>query len=461
LIVLAGALPLLASELLVGVATVDITPPIPYRMCGYFDERLSTGVKDRLQAKAMVFRQGNEQAALVFCDVAGLPRELTNGARHQASCATGIPVNHIAIAATHSHTGPLFSGVLRNYFHQRAVARLGSDPYEKIDYPSELLRKVVEAIVDAHLTLKPAVLKSGYAREDRLSFNRRFHMRDGSVRFNPGALNPDVVRPAGPIDPQVAIVSVAPSSDSPPAAALLSFALHLDTVGGTEYSADFPKVTEDTLRESFGSDFNLVFGIGTCGDVNHVDVNVPERRPSNEIGKMLGTTVADAIRRGKLIEINEPSLAARSAVVEAPLQTYSDSEAATARQQMELLGSQQLGFLDQVQAYKIMVLEDYGVQTLPLEVQAIRLGREIAIVTLPGEIFVELGLAVKAASPFEMTIVIEMPDDSLGYVPTRKAFAEGSYEIVNSRVEPGVGERLVEAAITLLEDLNEDSTDPE
>jgi hypothetical protein len=236
--------------------------------------------------------------------------------------------------------------------------------------------------------------------------------------------------------------------------------LHLDTVGGTEYSADFPKVTEDTLRESFGSDFNLVFGIGTCGDVNHVDVNVPERRPSNEIGKMLGTTVADAIRRGKLIEINEPSLAARSAVVEAPLQTYSDSEAATARQQMELLGSQQLGFLDQVQAYKIMVLEDYGVQTLPLEVQAIRLGREIAIVTLPGEIFVELGLAVKAASPFEMTIVIEMPDDSLGYVPTRKAFAEGSYEIVNSRVEPGVGERLVEAAITLLEDLNEDSTDP-
>jgi hypothetical protein len=74
-------------------------------------------------------------------------------------------------------------------------------------------------------------------------------------------------------------------------------------------------------------------------------------------------------------------------------------------------------------------------------------------VTLPAEIFVELGLAIKAASPFETTLVIELANDSLGYIPTKKAFAEGSYEIVNSRVEAGSGERLVEAAISLLKEL--------
>ena len=92
-------------------------------------------------------------------------------------------------------------------------------------------------------------------------------------------------------------------------------------------------------------------------------------------------------------------------------------------------------------------------ETLPLEVQAFRLNSDTAIVTLPCEIFVELGLAIKAASPFKTTLVIELANDSLGYIPTKQAFAEGSYEIVNSQVEPGTGEKLVEAAIGLLKEL--------
>ena len=81
------------------------------------------------------------------------------------------------------------------------------------------------------------------------------------------------------------------------------------------------------------------------------------------------------------------------------------------------------------------------------------LSDETAIVTLPGEVFVELGLAIKAASPFKTTLVIELTNDSPAYIPTKKAFAEGSYEIVNSRIQPGGGEKLVEAAIRLLKEL--------
>src|SRR6185295_72852 len=82
------------DELQVGVAYVDITPPIPFRMHGYFYERLSTGIKDPLYARAIVLQQGKESAAFVFCDLVGIPFAQTSPARKKASEATGIPIAH-------------------------------------------------------------------------------------------------------------------------------------------------------------------------------------------------------------------------------------------------------------------------------------------------------------------------------------------------------------------------------
>jgi hypothetical protein len=93
--------------------------------------------------------------------------------------------------------------------------------------------------------------------------------------------------------------------------------------------------------------------------------------------------------------------------------------------------------------------------TYPVEVQAFRLGKDLAVVTLPGEIFVELGMAIKRSSPFRTTLVIELANDSIRYVPTERAFGEGSYETVNSLLKPGGGEMMVEAAIRLLKELAE------
>jgi hypothetical protein len=442
-----------APQLQAGIAVVDITPPVPYRMSGYFNERLSTGVKDPLNAKAIVFRQGDASAALIFCDLIGILLDVSAQVRRQANERTGIPVEHIAIAATHSHTGPLYFGELRDHFHERAIERHGSDPIEKTDYAAELTAKLATAIADADSKLRPVELRSGAAREDRLSFNRRFHMRDGSVRFNPGVLNRDIIRVAGPIDPQVGIVAIQPVGELKPAAAIVSFALHLDTVGGTEYSADYPKFAEDQLRGVFGPEFTLLFGAGTCGDINHIDVTTRDRRNAQDIGGKLGESVEAAIGGDTLKAIDEPTLAVRSAKVEVPLQKYSADEIATARKNMVLIGSRELPFLDQVKACTIMDLENRGSDNWPLEVQVFRLSHDTAIVTLPGEVFVELGLAIKAASPFATTLVIELSNDSPAYIPTKKAFAEGSYEIVNSRIQSGGGEKMVEAAIRLLNEL--------
>ena len=444
-----------SDELRAGVAVVDITPPIPFRMAGYFYERLSTGTKDPLHAKAVVFQQGKESAALVFCDLVGISLDVSSPARQKASKATGIPVDHIAVTATHTHTAPLFFGALHDYFHEREVAKQGKDPYDSAPYRAELADKIASAIVQAKAALEPVELKSGYAHEDRISFNRRFHMKNGSVQFNPPTQDPNIVGPAGPIDPQVGIVSLTKPGAKEPKAAIVSFAMHLDTTGGTLYSADYPKPFEDHLKLAFGKDFTLLFGTGTCGDINHRDVHTRQQRSTETLGEMLGETVANAIEGGKLNSGERPSLAVRSVKVKAPLQSFSEVEIAQAKKNMARIGTRGFPFMEAVEANKIVdvqLLKAKG-DSVQLEVQAFRLDQDTAIVTLPSEIFVELGLKIKAESPFKTTLVVELANDSLEYIPTKKAFGEGSYEITDSYVQPGTGEKLAEAAIALLKEL--------
>src|SRR5580704_331893 len=120
----------------VGMAEIDITPPVGYRMAGYFDERFSTGTHDPLKAKAIVLQQGSTEAALVFCDLLGPSLNVTTNARAAASLKTGIPVANIVMAATHSHTGPQFDDVRSDYFRNLIVSQTGKDPHQTIDYPA-------------------------------------------------------------------------------------------------------------------------------------------------------------------------------------------------------------------------------------------------------------------------------------------------------------------------------------
>jgi hypothetical protein len=446
-----------AADLQAGLAVVDITPPVPYRMCGYFNERLSTGVHDPLCAKALVLRQGDRQLAMVYCDLVGVSADISIRAREAAEKKTGIAKDSILIACTHTHTGPLFRCALRDYFHEQSIAKHGSDPYEKVDYVAMICDGIAQAISRAQGALRPVSLSAGVANEPGLSFNRRFHLKDGSVVFNPGKLNPNIVRVAGPIDPEVGIVLVRDAADSRPLGSLTVFALHLDTLSGTLYSADFPYWLEQSLRENLGGSFVSLFGNGTCGDINHINFMSAHAQPgggpeTKRIGQSLAARVNGEIP--KLKAVARPRLGVRTETVLAPLQKYSPEEIAWAKASMAKIGTDKLSFLDQVKAYKIMDLQCKS-DPLPIFVQAFRLSDDVALVALPGEVFVELGLAIKKASPFAQTMVVELAHDCPDYVPTRKAFAEGSYETVNSRIQPGGGEMAVEAAIRLLKQLKE------
>jgi hypothetical protein len=143
----------------------------------------------------------------------------------------------------------------------------------------------------------------------------------------------------------------------------------------------------------------------------------------------------------------------RREIVKLPSYDLRPGEIEAAREVIERVrqkGPDAAEFLETVHAFKVLNVAEYQGKTLEAEVQVITLGDQIAWVALPGEVFVELGLALKTASPFPQTIVAELAHDMIDYIPDRKAYAEGAYEVVNSRCKPGSGEMLVEAATHLL-----------
>ncbi len=431
----------------VGLAEIEITPPIGYRMDGYFTERLSTGVKDPLTAKALVFQHGDTKTALVVCDLLGVPQTLTREVRARAAARTGIPAANIAVTATHTHTGPLFSGERARIFSELATAKYGSDPLARINYVEALRDRLIEVIVAANAAVSPATLEFVAAREDRISFNRRYHLNDGTVATNPGISNAKVVGPAGPIDPDLPFLLI--SKEKRPVGSLTVFAMHLDTVGGTEYSADYAGQLAVELRREFGDKFISVFGTGTCGNINHIDVSGTHRFSARLIGEQLAVSVLSLRSRDP---VANGALGAASGHVTVPLRKVSDTQVTAARANAPKIGTSDLPFLTQVETVTTLDLASRG-STLDAEVQVFRLNRDMAIVLLPGEIFVELGLAIKQASPFKHTLVIELSNDNPAYIPTEKAFKEGGYETVNSRIEPGGGEQLVAEALRLLKTL--------
>ena len=463
------------SSLRVGVAEADITPPAGFPMAGYYHERLAEGEIDPLKARAIVFRDEHTAAALVVCDLIGISMDLKNEVRKRASQKTGIPESHIAISATHSHTAPDYMKEL--------YLKLGSEPQEAMrsDYIDKLVQGPVDAICDASNTAVAGSIESGTAMQNEpVSFNRRSVTRDGSVKTWMSASHPDFIRTAGPIDPEIGLILVRDDAGAP-RGIFSNFALHLDTVGGMKWSADYPFFIERTLQQATSASVVSIFGNGCCGDINHVNPRSQSRNDAATIGQSIGNSILRDLPT--LHPLQQSTLAVKSRVLQLPIQ---DATADEVKQSIEILGKakrkEPVEFLEQVTAYKKLMIDlmrhsqpyaktadhiTWGLsrslagigETMPVDLTVIALGTDVAIVALPGEAFVELGLAIKQGSPFRTTMVIELSNcvETI-YVPTRAAYALGSYEVTNSTTMPGSGEMLVQAALELLKEAASEAT---
>jgi hypothetical protein len=413
----------------IGVANATITPFLDIPLEGYYYPRMPDGVHDDLHAKALVIDDGHEQAVLVACDLVEVPREAVEDARRKISARCGIPADHILISATHTHTGP------------QAVP----------SYVTSLGHWIADSVLTAEGKKQPALLWAAIEQEPALAHNRRYLMKDGTVQTNPGFLNPNVVRPVGPIDPRVGVL-VAEDEKRSPIMTWVNYAMHLDTVGGTWISADYAYYLARTLAAVKGNDMLTVFTIGAAGDINHWDVQRPGPQRGFETAQGLGETLAGDVVKAytHLQALNSVRIKAVSETIEVPIQKVTAQEVAEAEKIVAQPPPMGVDFtLDRVNAEKVVHVNKRKGEDLRAEIQVLAVG-PVAFVAIPGEYFVELGMRINKESPFPYTFIVELANGDVGYIPTRRGFEEGGYEPTSTSLAPGGGEKIADKAIELL-----------
>ncbi len=229
--------------------------------------------------------------------------------------------------------------------------------------------------------------------------------------------------------------------------------------GGAPFSACYPGHLQAELRRLLNApDFISVFGEGCAGDVNHLDVSAAAEQDGSAYSEIVGAKLAQTIHQALPFArpVVSGHLAMRSLTVPAPVKPITAAEYASAQALMNKLDRADTPFLTIVDAWRKVFQHQFWEQyqgKLAEEIQAIRLDDDTALVTLPHEVFVELGMAIKSASSFRTTLVISLANDLDFYVPTRRAFEEGHYEPTTCPLEPGCGELLVSGAVKLLNEL--------
>jgi hypothetical protein len=407
-------------------------------------------VHDDLYAKAIVLECGGTRAAMVCCDLITMPLNVAQEARRLIEKDTGLKPDQVMISATHAHTGPILPG--------RTARETADGPGGDLaqEYVEQLPSRIAASVKQAVEKLAPATASAAIGHEEHLSFNRRYIMKDGKVGWNPGKLNPKIEEPAGPIDPAVSVVYFE-SADGVPTASYVNFSMHPDTVGGLQISADYAAPLCNTLARIKGDAMMTLFTNGTCGDINHVNVNSKDPQKGFDEARRIGTILAGEVIKtyARLRPIDADAVRFKREVVKLQLPKFTDEELQKARQTAVKFGKDAPPFLERVNAFKIIDVAARQGKPWEVDVQVIALGDDVAWVGLPGEIFVELGLAIKQASPFRCTIIAELANGAIGYIPTQKAFEQGNYEPVSARCAAGSGELLAQTAIKLLNELKD------
>lgn len=455
------------STILLGATSLNITPPVGSVMGNSYGINISEGIHDDLFAKVLVFNVNGVKGAFLALDLISLPYGMVLQVRELIAQETDIPVGNVILTATHCHAGP--------QMNPRFLKAVGSEAEIKsLEYIKQLPKKLLKAIKIADASMQPVQVSFGTFYEDKVNFNRRFLMKDGSFRTNPGRLNPGIDRAMGPVDP-IGSVLLFESMDERPLAVLLNFALHPAIVGGNQFSADFPGIVSQQLEKVYGEELVTVYTNGNSGNINHIDVKnesqLGQYEESARIGRIIAEGVLKAIGSLKPLEIN--TLEVGKMEVTLPIPNFTHEELVWAE---EIIG--QFGktnppkFSDVVEAWRILDLKEGNYKdsirsqfttTVPLtkdrkaivsEVQVMGFGSELALVGFPGDAFVELSMAIKLKSPFRHTIICEQSGNgNLSYIPDRKAFSEGGYEVQSARFLPGGGELLVEGVQKLMIEL--------
>jgi hypothetical protein len=453
------------KQLLAGAATAVITPPLGVSLCGHMIDRAAENIHEELHARSLVLDNGETKLALVVLDLIAASKEWLSEIKHQISSFTGIPMAHILISCTHTHSGPTPVPVFQSNVEK--------------DYLRWAGPRVADSVRVAVQRLQPARIGWAVGREDRVVFNRRYFMKPGArlpsplpgvenrVLMNPGELNPAIDRPAGPIDPDVAVLAVqkAEHADGQPLAVYASYALHY--VGGNpagDVSADYFGLVAELLHDLTGGPrhdpqqpFVPLLANACFGDINNIDVRKKLKQPYYyhqlyEVAGMVARAVHEAWRGIKYRDW--VPLSVREKTLELAVRKPAAAEVRQAREVLERAPQGPLRQLTDVYARETVQLAEWP-ERFKTPVQVFRIG-DLGLCALPGEPFCQTGLDIKAHSPLKPTIMVGMANDYAGYLPTEEQHALGGYETWRAKssfLEVEAATKIQAAALELLKEL--------
>ena len=441
-LLISAAFPALAAEptkktFRAGAFAIDITPlELPVLVNGNMNAVSASTVNDRLHARCLMLDDGANQVAIVVVDSCMLPRSLLDEAKELASKATGIPTSRMLISATHTHSAPSSYGCL------------GTDADPK--YVRFLPPQIAKGIAQARKNLAPARIGWAMGRDEKNVANRHWVMKPGvaptnrfggtkddTVMMHPGHNNPNAIRPAGPVDPDVPVVSLQ-SLDGKPIAVLSAYSLHY--VGAKPLSADYFAVVCDKMASKIGADqsgdksrppFMAAHANATSGDTWLMDYTQKERRKYDIQGVADDVSSAAFEAYQRISYFDWAPLVMEEKLLSVGVRMPSPDEVAAAREAVKTIEERKPKTVEQIYARETLLLNDLP-PTRELKLQAIRIG-DLAIGTIPNEVYGITGLTIKKESPVKTTFVIELANGCEGYLPPPELLKLGGYTCWRAR----------------------------
>ena len=447
----------MANNLKVGYARVNITPPMGVNIAGYFVERIADGVLDELEACAVAVSDGKNTALLMTIDHCGIVKDFLNEWRANIAAATGVPAEAIFIHSTHTHTGPVLIKGCKNPLNNQ--------------YEIFLSTRVVDVARFALADMKCAKMGIGTGEAKNVAFIRRYRMKDGTAKTNPGVNNPDIVAPIGITDESVHVVRF--DREGAESVVLANFANHPDVVGGNKISSDWPGMTRRFVEKAIDNTKCIVFN-GAQGDVNHVNVH-PKAGDFNDmfndfdgcsrgygharhIARVVTGAIMSVYDKVEYLENSEVKFAQK--IVEIPSNKPDPKDLPLAHKYNDLHNAGK----DNEIPYEAMMLTtvvaeaarmvrlENAPDTFPMLFSTVAIG-DVAMFGIPGEPFNGVGRGLKAAPGWKMVIPCCLTNASEGYFPMMDSYDEGGYEARSSSFKAGVAERIIEEGKEILASL--------
>jgi neutral ceramidase len=472
---IAFSAPAAAPGLRAGAAASNITPELGLKIVGGFAPYPAEHVHDELHARCLVLDDGRTKLALVVCDLLGMHRSLSVEARRMIQEGTGIPPENVMISATHTHSAASALG----------LSRFGSDqPLD--DYQRFVARRIADGVRRASNLLRPAQIAFGTVDVPEHLNNRRWHMREGKappnpfgkidrVKMNPTPGSPDLVEPAGPIDPTVSFIALREPGGRP-ISVYAAYSLHyVGGVGSRHISADYFGVFCETLKKLQGDagnspPFVALLANGTSGDINNTSFKTPRPRKqqyeqinyvANDVAGKVHAALAKVTWKDNAelaARFREPGIQWRTIGADL-LQWAKDVEAKSPRLPKGDIpvGAKWATTPDNVQrlsyAGRVQILAE-AQQPAKIPLQVLRIG-DICIGTSPCETFAEIGLEFKRRSPFPHSFMVELNHGYIGYLPTPRHFELGGYETWpgTNYLEPQASVKMLDALVGMAGEL--------